>query len=134
MFKKSLSAKLKRIFDIDKVSYDEPSESQEQEALFVLVEKSKNTIKEKKEIAFVQGKVLVFGSADKMPYGYFSKKIQEADAADTRDLFFYDAEENKGTFKGIAERSMSFIYLYENQYNPERGTMTSINLDMQVTE
>lgn len=56
------------------------------------------------------------------------KKISEADADDTRNLFFFDFEENKGTFRNIVERSMGFLYLFDSQYDPSIGTLNEITL------
>jgi hypothetical protein len=126
MFEKSLSDRLKRIFDLKKATFDLPSESQEQECLFIEVVSSKNQVTDAKFKAKVTGKIRVFCNTDKLPYGYFSKKIAEADPEDTKDLFFYDIEENNGTFLNIAERTMSFIYLFDGQYNPDIGDINQL--------
>lgn len=129
MFKAELKAKLSRIFEFDlqKTTFDKPGESQEQEAVFIDVISSMNKISPPTESAKVTGRLHIFANADKLPYGYFSKKIKEADSADTKDLFFFEFEENKGTFRNICERSLSFIYFFEKQYDPEQGEITSIN-------
>jgi hypothetical protein len=132
MFEKSLKEKFQRIFDLKKATFNLPGESQEQECLFIEIENSRNTIKDGKEIARVTGKIRVFGNQEKIPFGYFSKKIQSAAPADTKDLFFFDFEENAGTFLNIAERSLSFVYFFNSQYDPALGTITSI--DIEVTE
>ncbi len=130
MFEKALKDKLTRIFDLDKVTYDLPSTSQEQEACFIAVEKAPCKILDGRQMARVTGKLHVFASLDKLPYGYFTKKIAEADWADTKDLFFFDFEENRGTFRNITERSLGFVYLYDSQYDPNVGELTSVNLSI----
>lgn len=132
MFEKSLKDKLIRIFDFDKVTYDKPGESQEQEATFIDVTLAMCRVIDARQIARVEGKITVFANSDKLPYGYFSKRIAEADPEDTKDLFFFDFEENKGTFRNIAERSVGFRYLFDSQYDPAIGTITSI--DLTITE
>ncbi len=132
MFEKTLSAKLKRIFDLSKVSFDLPSESQEQECLFIEVVSSKGHVKDKKFVSKVTGKIRVFCNTDKLPYGYFSKRIDSAETDDTKDLFFYDIEENNGTFRNIAERTLSFVYLFEAEYNPNLGLITELNNEITV--
>lgn len=126
MFEKDLSAKLKRIFDLDKVSYDHVSATQEQECLFIQITTSKNRVKDGRFTGRVQGKLNVFANLDKLPYGYFSKCIDEAEVADIDDFFFFDFEENAGTIDNITERTLSFIYLFDMQYNPNRGELTSL--------
>lgn len=128
MFEKALSEQLKRIFDVKKVSFDTPGESAEQECLFVSVESSRNSIKEGRQLAKVQGKLTMIANSEKLPFGFFSKKISEAEIEDTSSFFFYEFEENAGRILNIAERSVSFVYFFNSQYDPERGTMTSIEL------
>lgn len=126
MFEASLSEKLKRIFDLKKATFNLPSESQEQETLFIEVSSAKNKIKDGRATAVVRGKIRVFCNQDKVPYGYFSKKIDSAAKVDIQDLFFYDIEENAGTFLNISERSMSFVYLFETQYDPALGEINEL--------
>ena len=130
VFEKRLADTLKRIFDLDKVNFNHISETQEQECIFIEIESSKNQIKDAKVTAKVTGKIKVYGNIDKLPYGYFSKRIVEAKPADTKNLFFYNIEENAGTFVNICERSMSFIYLFEDQYNPNLGEITDLISDI----
>lgn len=129
MFEKSLQDKLKKIFDMKKVSFNHVGQTHEQECIFIEVESCKSSIKDAIQIAQVRGKLRVFATNDKLPYGYFDKKLQAADAADTHDLFFYDLEENSGYYGNLVERSMSFVYFFSSQHNPNLGTITSIELE-----
>lgn len=126
MFEKSLADKLKRIFDLDKVTFDLPSESQEQECIFIDVKTSAGRVKDGFFTAKVTGGVRIYANSEKMPYGYLTKRIVEAKPEDTKDLFFYDFEENAGQFRNISERSMSFIYLFDSQYNPNVGEIEGL--------
>jgi hypothetical protein len=129
MFEKSLSEKLKKIFDFKKVTFSTPSDSQEQETLFINVERANSYIKEGRQISRVNGKLTVFANSDKLPYGYFSKCLEKASALDTKDLYFFDLEENAGTYQNISERSMGFMFLYNSQYDPEIGSITSLEVN-----
>ena len=126
MFETTLSDKLERIFDLKKSTYDIPSESQEQECLFINIQSSKNHFRDGRAVGKVTGTISVFGNPDKLPYGYFSKRLMEAKREDTKDLYFYDIEVNNQMRTGISERTMSFIYLYDMQYNPNIGEITSL--------
>lgn len=128
MFEKTLADCLKRIFDFDKVTFDRPGESQEQEGMFVEIDTTRCRIKDGRQIARASGTIRVFAENNKLPYGYFTKCISEADPDDTKGLFFFDFEENRGTFRNIAERSMGFVYLFDSQYDPAVGTLNQINL------
>jgi hypothetical protein len=126
MFEKELAEKFKRIFDFKKVRYDAASDSQEQECLFIDIQKSQNQVKDGKFVGKVTGKISVWANSEKLPYGYFSKRIAEADKADTKDLFFYELEQNAGTMGNIVERTSGFIYLFDMQFDPNVGEITSL--------
>lgn len=125
MFETEMAARLKRIFDFDKVSYDRPGESREQEGLFIDVEKADVRIRDGRQIVRAEGVIRVFVNKDKMSYGYLAKSIAEADLEDTRG-FFFGPEENSGNFRNIAERKFDFTFLFDSQYDPAIGTITSI--------
>ena len=126
MFKKELSEKLKGIFSVNKVSFDEPGLSKEQECIFVEIEQSNNVIKDGVALARVTGKCVMFGQNDKLPFGFFSKKIKQADINLTKDLFFYDIETNTKLANNLVEFSFSFVYFFSGQYDPDMGTIDSI--------
>lgn len=130
MFKADLTSKMKQIFGINRVSFDRPGESMEQEMIWIEVDSSMNRISPPRQTAWVKGKIRIFGNSDKLPYGFLSKRINAANPDLTRDIFFYDFEENAETFRNIVERSMSFHYLYEGQYDPAIGEISEVNLSI----
>lgn len=132
MFEKTLQDKFKKIFGVSKVTYDQPSDSKEQECIFVEIESSKNVIKSGRALAMVTGSGMMFGNAEKLPFGFFSKAIKNADDEDTRDIFFLDLENNSRVFRNIVQRGFSFIYFFDSQYDPKVGSITSV--DITVTE
>lgn len=127
MFEKELKDRLEKIFGFKKVRFDAPGESLEQETLFVKVERARSTIKDTQEIAQVSGELIVFANADKLPFGYFSKCIHKAARALTKDFFFYQMDENRPLYQNIVERKCAFVFLFQAQYDPEQGELTSIN-------
>jgi hypothetical protein len=133
VFEKALAEKLQKIFQIKKVSFDEISDSQEQECLFVEIESAKNSIKGGEEKSMVTGNCVIFGNAEKMRFGFFSKAIQEADPADTKDFFFFDFEVNTRRYQNIVQRGLSFIYFYKAQYDPDTGEITSVDFNEEIT-
>ncbi len=126
MFEKDLSAKLKRVFDLDKVTYDMPSDSEEQECLFISIATAKNQVKDGLFVGKVTGTLTIHGNSEKMPYGYFTKRLSQSEPADIKDLFLYNFEENKMTIGNITQRSADFIYLFSLQYDPNMGEITSL--------
>lgn len=129
MFEAELKAKLKRIFGIDKVTYDAPApDSPEQKCLFISIETCTNTIRENVAISKVEGSGVLFGQAEQVPFGFFSKRIKQADSDDTKDFFFFDLEANAQGSVNLIQRGFNFIYFFNGQYDPETGTITSIDI------
>ena len=134
MFKSTLTAQIKSIFEIDRISYDLPGESKEQEGLFIDVSTVQARVKDGRAVARVTGVIRVFAVSGKLPYGFFVKKIDGADPADKDGLYFYNFEENKGTYRNIIERSVGFQYFFDSQYNPAIGTIESVDLTMETDQ
>jgi hypothetical protein len=68
-----------------------------------------------------------------MPFGYFNKRIQQADHSLTKNLFFFDIDLNPlnspARLVNILERRVRFVYLYKAQYDPAHGELTSLNVE-----
>lgn len=130
MFRKEMQAKLSRIFGLRKTTFDAYSDSFEQDTLFIQVLEANSRATTKNQTARVTGTLIVFSQMDKMPYGYFAKKIEQASGDDTKDFFFYDIDvspaNSPARVQNISERRVSFVYLYKAQYDPEHGTITSV--------
>lgn len=127
MFRESLSEKLKKIFQIKAVSFDQPSEAKEQQVIFVSVESAISQVTKGRAVVRVSGGFSVFVNSDKLPFGYFNKRIEQASFEDTADLFFYNIDQNQKYFGNLVERRVSFIYFYDSQYDPAAGEISSIN-------
>lgn len=126
MFEKALAEKFKKIFKVKKVSFDQPGESLEQECLFIEIESAKISIKDDRAKAMVNGNALINSTNEKLPFAYYSKNIAEASVDDTKDLFFYDFENNTRIYRDKVQRAFSFVYFFDSQYDPETGNITSI--------
>jgi hypothetical protein len=131
VFEKELENKFKKIFGVAKVTYSSPGESHEQGCLFVDIDNCKNTIKDGKAVAMVAGNVALYGPGPKMPFGFFSKAIRNAEVELTKDLFFFDIESNTQRIGDIVQRGFSFIYFFRGQYDPAIGTITSVNINIE---
>lgn len=126
MFESQLQDTLQRIFGFKKSRYDDPGESLEQECLFINIESAKVDARDSREHARVQGECFVHANFDKLPYGYFAKRIRAADVSDTRKFFFFEIDENTPIKNNIVRRSFRFIFTYDNQFDPRQGSITSI--------
>lgn len=134
MFEKRLEEQIRKIFDFPKVTFDSPGESQEQEGVFIEIVKARTGAKPGRQIAHVVGVLHVFAASNKLPYGYFMKRIEAASAEDKRGFFFYNFEENKGKYRNIVERSVGFQYLFDSQYDPAVGRIQTVNTQISETE
>lgn len=115
-----------------KVVFDSPGESQEQDCLFIEVENSWNTFKDGRALSKVTGNAIMFGPNDKLTIGFFSKAIAKAPKTQTKPLFFFDFEENTKRFRNLVQRSFSFVYFFDSQYDPETGSIESVNFITEV--
>jgi len=127
VFEAKLKQTLERIFQI-KASFDQPSSAKEQEKLFIEIEDAKVNPKDGRIVAMVTGNCQMFGNNEKLPFGFFSKKIDKADNVDTFPFFFFDLEQNTRLFQNIVQRGFSFVYFFDSQYDPEIGTITDVNI------
>ncbi len=130
MFRKELQEKLQTIFDLKKTTYDAPSESHEQETLFVEINECRSRITAGEAIAEVSGTLVVYTQSNKLPFGFFNKRIAQADPSLTKDFFFFemdrDALNSQARIQNISERRCRFVYLFSDQYDPNQGELTSI--------
>lgn len=125
MFENKLKSDLEKIFLVE-ATYDQPSEKREQGKLFITLDDSHNTIREGEQIARAYGSAVIFGTNDKIPFGFFSKAIQNADRTITKNFFFHEFESNTKTFQNLVQRGFSFVYFFHGQYDPDQGSITTI--------
>lgn len=133
MFEAELEQKFKDIFGVKKVTYDTPGESEEQNTLFVQIEEPKFTFSDKNVKALVNGRAVLTGRNDALPFGFFSKCIANASNALTKDLFFSDFETNTQRLQNIVQRGFSFTYFFNSQHDPAVGTITSVTTSVEET-
>jgi hypothetical protein len=135
VFRQELEEKLSQIFGFRKTTFNAPTVdsnngSLEQDVLFVEINDSNSRISEGKATAKVLGSLVVFSQMEKLPFGFFSKKIQAADRSLTKDFFFFDIDLNPinspARYQNISERRVRFVYLYSAQYDPAHGQITSL--------
>lgn len=117
-----------------KATYDQPSIGPtgtfEQETIFIQVDEPNIKTGQGTASGKVMGSFGVFAQVDKMPFGYFNRRIEKADPSLTHDLFFYDIDLNPASsparIQNISERRVRFVYLFKTQYDPDQGEITSI--------
>lgn len=134
MFEKSLETHFKNIFGVEKISFSQPSEVKEQSCLFIDIEDARNTIKDGEAKAMVSGSAFIYGRAENIPFGFFSKKIEKASNEETKNFFFQDFENNTKYFGDLVQRGFNFIYFFKAQYDPELGKIDSINFEVQEAQ
>lgn len=125
MFRKDLEERLTKIFGIKRVRFDAPGESQEQDTLFVDVKESVSRAGSPQESARVTGDIVVFSQYGKLPYGFFAKKVEQAEWPLSRPLFF-GVEANDEIHGNVVERRIPFTFIYQAQYDPTQGELSEI--------
>lgn len=134
MFEDKLQKLFSEIFDIQKVSFDEPPDSAiEQETLFVTIERAPGKARHGKYIARVEGEAFIMAPSDKIPFGYFTKRIENAPSELTAPFFFYEIEENTKRYRNLVQRAFSFVYFFQDQYDPKVGKMLDVEFSEEVT-
>ncbi len=129
MFEQDLKDRLQRIFDFKDTSFSDPSDSLEQEKLFIKVDSAKCEAKPGIQRAYVKGEIYVYANADKLPFGYFAKHIERAAIADTSVFFFSNIDNNDRVTNNIVKRSCAFAFFFHAQYDPRVGEITSVTIE-----
>jgi hypothetical protein len=126
MFETSLKDALVTVFGIPKVTYEAPSEAKEQQCLFVKIDSATSSIRNGVALAKVMGTISIFANSDKLPFGFFAKRIQRSEPDDTSAFYFYNMDKSEQYFGNLVERTCSFVYFYSEQYDPNGGLITSM--------
>lgn len=135
MFRKDLIRRLELIFGMPKTTMLAASDSYEQDTLFVEILSSRSRTSGAaggSETARVVGSLLIYSQEDRLPYGFFAKRIEQAPADLKAPLFFYDSDvdvvDSPAREVNLHERRTNFTFFYNSQYDPDRGQLTSLTL------
>ncbi len=136
MVRGDLEKKLKRIFGLE-VSSAEPG-SYEQDTLFVEVESCREHPSKGFTAGKILGNIVLFVQADKAPLGFFAKRINNTPAGDKKGFFFFEVDteilNSQARIQNISERRCKFQYLYEEQYDPARKSMSDEGFQFQTEQ
>lgn len=121
------------VFKPIKISFGQPSDIKEQECLFINIEETQVRFKKKLKRYRVEGKCLMFAQADKMPVDYFATHIFEMPKALQARFFFSEIDANTKYYQNLVQRDVSFVYFYETEYDPNTGTIESVEVET-ITE
>lgn len=138
MFKNNLQKRFERIFGFSKVTFLAPDyEAPEQDTLFIEITAVKprmSTGNGGRETATVNGAAIVFSQDNRLPFGFFAKRVEQANVDDTKDLFFQTEEDlaaSPARLQNIHERRVPFVFLYDSQYDPDRGELTDLEFSLE---
>lgn len=125
-----LTSKLQKIFGIRKVTFCLPGEDREQDALFVHVNRNRSSFAKNKMSFNISGEIKLFSQNEKVPYGFFNRKIEQAKKEDKDGFFFHGFDENDPYGpQNLSERKVSFTYLTTTQYDPDKGEINQLQLE-----
>lgn len=105
----------------------------EQECLFISIEDNQVRFKKKLKRYRLEGRLTMFAQSDKMPVDYFATRIFEMPKALQARFFFSEIDANTKYYQNLVQRDVSFIYFFETQYDPDTGTITSVEVET-ITE
>lgn len=133
MFRKDLKNRMQKIFGLGKTTFLDPTELFEQDTLFIQISQARGRMSRGgggRETARVVGSIVIYSQNNKLPFGFFNKRIEQADPELTKNLFFYDLDtddpESPARRQNIHERRCGFMFLYDSQYDPNQGQITSL--------
>lgn len=133
MFRKELDRRLQEIFGL-RVTFDASSdveEAFEQDKLFVEIIQATNRASSNKIYSKVTGQLVMYSEVNKLPYGYFTKRIENADPELTKDFFFSPEESpvTQARMQNITERRIGFVFLFSEQFDPNKGELTTLETE-----
>ncbi len=151
MFKKQLEADLRAIFGVKKTTFlTADYAAPEQDCLFVEVHEAPTRPYGKDRISCkVTGALVMFsqdesadGTKKRLPFGFFSKCLANAALANSKNFFFghetdVSAKSQGGaatTIQNIHERRLGFTYLFDTQYDPDKGELNAVTLSLEMEE
>lgn len=129
----------KKIFQVQKVTFDtwDPNDEsvREQKCLFIEIASSKVAFRKQAEVQMVQGSAIIVARAEEIPVGFFAKAIEKAGLSPegdlTKDLFFFDFETNNRRFRDIVVRGFSYVYFFRGQYDPDTGSIETVDITVE---
>lgn len=133
MFRKEMTKALENIFKFKKTTFDAYSDEFEQDTLFVEVQQTHERVGKGIVAMRVTGDLIYFSQVDKIKYGTMIKLIEQSNASDKNPFLFYDIDKqnlsSQARMQNIAERRISFVYLYSGSYDPDKGEITSLDMN-----
>lgn len=133
MFREELKNSISKIFGVSKVTFESVGDKFEQDTIFIEIELAKSRPSIKKFTSIVTGSIVIYSQLDKLPYGFFSNRIEMASKELKKPFVFLNFEENVANSPfakiNLVERRVSFVYLYKTEHNPERGEITSLEIE-----
>lgn len=130
MIRASLKEKLEKIFGLP-VTFDAPSDAFEQGKIFVEIQTGRDNAGPDRVTGQYDGSIIIFGKQESTPYGFMAKKIADADSSLTKDFFFYAVDTNNLTsparYVNLTERRANFKYLFRENRNAAKGSMTDVD-------
>lgn len=133
MFRKQMIKELEAIFKFKKTTFNAYSDEFEQDTLFIEVQETHERVGKGIVAMRVTGDLIYFSQVDKLKYGTMIKLIEQANAIDKNPFFFYDVDKenvsSQARLQNITERRIGFVYLYSGQYDPDKGLLTTLEMD-----
>lgn len=132
MFKKDLQNRLKNIFDLP-VRFEAPDfDALEQDVLFVEIHRCRPRVQGERITDKVSGQLMVFSQQENWTFGMFTKSVERAEARYTKNFFFFEMDtvmpDSPARLQNLQEIRSAFVFLFDSQYDPDKGSLTSLEI------
>ena len=131
---------MQNIFGIKKVTFDAYSADFEQDTMFIEIRECRPRIASNqggRETAIVNGSIVVFSKDNALKFGFFNKGIEKADKKYVERLMFHNIDLDVATsparLQNIHERRCDFTFLYDSQYDPNKGFIEDFQTQIQIS-
>ena len=135
MIRDQLKKKLEAIFGLP-VTFDAPSDAYEQNKIFVEIQSGQDNAGSGRITARYMGSLVIYAKTEAMPYGFFGKKISDADPSLTNDFFFWGIDTNNLTsparYVNLTERRVNFKFLFRENYQAAQGRLTDVDFSTNI--
>lgn len=135
MIRAAMKEKLEKIFGMP-ATFDAPSDAFEQGKLFIEIATGRENAGSGRVTGEYEGSLVIFTKTEALPYGFFGKRIAEADSSLTKDFFFSGLDTNNLTsparYVNLTERRASFKFLFRETWNAAQGRLTDVDFKTNI--
>lgn len=131
MVEDKIKDNLRKIFGVQKVTYDMANETsiREQGVLFVELGGTSGRAGRNIMRTRTEGVIRIYAKNGDLPHDFFIKKIEMAPPELQKPFFFFEMDRREQVYQDIVEGSVRFRFTASRDHNPNRRKMAGITID-----